>query len=310
MKTRNGLIWPGAALLALSVLCLKVTALAAEEQNPLSQDVWDDNVASLEARLRNPANLRFLNQEDEDHRNILYQTGSYRTFKLLVDRGARIRTTDTELIHHIIDTWAQSYQGMLDSEKAVEFLLAKGVDPRPPLFERQVTVLHTSMSMNSAKITEMLLKRGADPNARDVDGNTPLHYTSINFDFETPFVARKIELLLAAGGGIDARNNIGTTPLMAATHEVVGQTAIELVKHGANVNLQDEDGYTALHWACWQHNDLNMIRFLLNHGADLALKNSEGQTARDMLSQNTLLEEDQKSALKSEMDQRRNRAKK
>lgn len=45
------------------------------------------------------------------------------------------------------------------------------------------------------------------------------------------------------------------------------------------MNLQDNDGYSALHWAVHCGADLNLIKFLVNRGADVSLKNGEGRTA-------------------------------
>ena len=64
-----------------------------------------------------------------------------------------------------------------------------------------------------------------------------------------------------------------------------------LIECGANVAVNDEDGYTALHHACNSHylkcliqsgadvNPLNAVTFLTEHGANMALKDSDDYTA-------------------------------
>lgn len=285
---------------ALSFFLLLPFAQAnAENENPLLDAVVNNDFKTLDTLLARPENARFLNTADEEGHTIVYQSANFQMLKYLNDRGAAINASDTELIYNIIDGWAQSPQGMVESEKGIEFLLAKGVDPKPRLFESQINLLHASMSMNSWKITEMLVRKGVDVNGRDREGNTPMHSVSINFDFETPFVGRKIDLLLKAGADINAKNNNGTTPLMSATNTVVGQTAIELMNRGANVNLQDNDGFTALHWACWQHNDEAMIRAIVSHGASASLRTKDGKTARDYLEINSLLDEAARARLRT-----------
>jgi ankyrin repeat protein len=54
-----------------------------------------------------------------------------------------------------------------------------------------------------------------------------------------------------------------------------------LVANGADLDAQEADGITALMWAV--HNeDVGMIRVLLDLGADPNIKNSKGATALEM----------------------------
>ena len=77
------------------------------------------------------------------------------------------------------------------------------------------------------------LKAGANPNARDVDGNTPLHNAGA---FNRIEIAR---LLIESGARVDARRGLpllgmAETPLMwAAKHKSIG-TARVLLEKGAS----------------------------------------------------------------------------
>ena len=54
-----------------------------------------------------------------------------------------------------------------------------------------------------------------------------------------------------------------------------------LLKNGAQVNVQDENGQTPLHdsaFAC--HED--MVKLLVENGADTTIKNNEGKTPMDL----------------------------
>lgn len=57
---------------------------------------------------------------------------------------------------------------------------------------------------------------------------------------------RLIRSLLKRGAFIDARNDLGRTPLMEAVVEGYMSTVEELINHGANLNLRDAAGNTAL----------------------------------------------------------------
>ena len=51
-----------------------------------------------------------------------------------------------------------------------------------------------------------------------------------------------------------------------------------LLKQGANANLQNEDGYTALLIAVSSGNK-EIVQLLLENGADINIKNIDGKTA-------------------------------
>lgn len=111
---------------------------------------------------------------------------------------------------------------------------------------------------------------GADVNARDDVGRTPLHRASHAW---VPNIA--ISALLGVGADPGARDLAGSTPL----HDVAGrgwnhQVSV-LVAAGADVNARDNRGRTPLH-VTYDH---ATIRTLLRLGADPAARDSAGTAA-------------------------------
>mmetsp|Transcript_4646 Transcript_4646/g.9341 ORF Transcript_4646/g.9341 Transcript_4646/m.9341 type:complete len:135 (+) Transcript_4646:1267-1671(+) len=101
---------------------------------------------------------------------------------------------------------------------------------------------------------EMLLSRGADVNARNVDGETLLHFAA------RWGCMKVLQLVLDRGAEVDARGAEGMTPLhytlrLDEGRPVHSDAAAELLlARGADINASDEDGRTLLHvaagWGC------------------------------------------------------------
>ena len=83
-------------------------------------------------------------------------------------------------------------------------------------------LLHNAARNGHKEIVELLIAKGADVDAKDEDGWTPLHWAVVNGHEET------VELLLANGSDVNAKDNDGETPLDWAD----GEIANLLRKHG------------------------------------------------------------------------------
>ena len=72
----------------------------------------------------------------------------------------------------------------------------------------------------------------------------------------------------------------GTTLLMYGITRDIYKSVEFLLKNGANVNIQDNDGWTALHFAATALNNSEIYtKLLLDHNADVSLRDSYGNTA-------------------------------
>ena len=88
-----------------------------------------------------------------------------------------------------------------------------------------------------------------------------------------------VECLLREGADINAaKGEYKTTVLMEAA--VRGNPGVMklLLEQGANVNMADQDGWTALMGATVQGR-LGPVKLLLENGADVSAKNHNGETA-------------------------------
>lgn len=142
------------------------------------------------------------------------------------------------------------------------------------LLERGVELnLFEAAAVGEVECVQHLLD--ADPtliNAYSHDGWTPLHLASF-------FGHREVaQFLLQRGADMAARsrNATGNRPLHAALAGRRFDIARLLVRHGSNVNIQDNYGWTALHHAAYSGN-LAMVELLLANGAKRDVKDNKGQ---------------------------------
>jgi ankyrin repeat protein len=109
------------------------------------------------------------------------------------------------------------------------------------------------------------------------DGWTPLHLACF---FNHPAVA---EALILSGADVQARsrNAMQNAPLHAAAAGRSRDSVRILLEHGADVNAQQEGGWTALH-AASQNGDVEMVQLLIASGAHVRTRAANNQNALDL----------------------------
>lgn len=132
----------------------------------------------------------------------------------------------------------------------------------------------------TGKINHVIRLLARDPqlvNAYAEDGFQPLGLACFFGHYDTA------EYLIKAGALINSpsRNGLKTAPLHSATAGRYAKIVKMLLDQGADPNVREQNGYTALHAAA-QNDDVEIIHLLLLGGADLTLKGTNGKTAMDI----------------------------
>lgn len=164
----------------------------------------------------------------------------------------------------------------------VQRLAATGVD----LNRRDRTTwtpLFTAVHFNKMEIVEWLItQEGIQIDAKSADGRTALHEAARNS--MNPEI---VTLLIDAGANIEAIDkDLHHTPLhyAAAAHNINAMKV--LIEAGAKINVKNVNDRTPLHIAClnvhlYSKTNEEVVKFLIDHGADKNAKDKEGNTPWD-----------------------------
>jgi ankyrin repeat protein len=163
----------------------------------------------------------------------------------------------------------QSVQLLLDEKAKIDEEDDKGKTP-----------LHSAVSSNSSNedVIKLLYEKGADFNYKTIDyGWTILHSAA---RYSEP---DKMDLLIKYGSKIEEKNDYGNTPL----NLIIAETKMDisqrermvnmLLRLKAEVNTQDNVGYTPLHKACMT-GELSLVKILVSRGARLDIIDKESKT--------------------------------
>lgn len=108
-----------------------------------------------------------------------------------------------------------------------------------------LAAMEAALSGNMAEAIVAFDKQRADVNFTDSDGNSILHYAAIHGKVE--FINK---VLFARNAEVDIQNEAGQTPLMAVAVETGDlEVAKALIEAGADVTMEDANGFTAIDYA-------------------------------------------------------------
>jgi uncharacterized protein len=134
-------------------------------------------------------------------------------------------------------------------------------------------IFEAAASGRAQTVSEILDRDGGQAKAWSADGFTALHFAAF---FNQPTIARE---LVRRGADVAAvsMNPMEVTPLHSAAAAHATEIVRMLVESDAPVNAKQHGGWTALHAAA-DYGDEEMIKILLQHGADPLTQNDDGKT--------------------------------
>ncbi len=137
---------------------------------------------------------------------------------------------------------------------------------------RNVTPLHCAAMEGSIEAMKLLLAHGADPNARDDEGDTPLLLLLSRYSLhgnETSERAKDFAVeLIRRGVQVDVQNKDGVTPLQEAAALGFPDLVEAMLTRGVPVNQESGAGWTPLHSAV-SSGKAKCVDMLLKRGAQV-----------------------------------------
>ncbi len=211
------------------------------------------------------------------------ENNSPHTLKELIV-NARYGDDEDSLLHTLIDKNA--------TEEAINFLIEQGIDINLQN-KYGVTPLHLAVKKENIALTRSLVNAGANTNVfnRSCYGATPLHIATANGNLE-------IVKILIEQGNADINSSHkserfqGPSPIHSAIvcandkYPKRKQGCLKVTKYlikqpQFEVNAQDHDGKTALHYAV-QDGNIDVVKLLLTaQNINPFIKDNEGKTPFD-----------------------------
>ena len=228
------------------------------------------------------ARVRSMRNELDDALYKAIENGHVETVGLLMDNGAKV--------------YLPIYRAIINrrndaSIDLIKLLIEKGADINEQDDQRGETPLMTAARADirgKEQLIDFLIKSGADINITDKNGNNVM----LNFIYyeggDDYYLKTKNEkivpFLIKEGLDVNGRNSItGQTALMI-THST-NITRI-LIENGAEIEVKDFEGNTALALAAgWGALYENKIKFLMEKGAKINAVNNKGMTILQLVDQ-------------------------
>ncbi|XP_030644286.1 transient receptor potential cation channel, subfamily N, member 1 [Chanos chanos] len=237
-----------------------------EGQTPLHIAACEGDEVMLKLFYQSKANPNIADKMDRSPLHVAAEKGHTNVVEILTEKfksNVLARTKDGSTLLHIASQCGHP-------ETALTFL-KKGVPLHMPNKSGAVC-LHAAAKRGHTAVVKALLLKGAHVDATTKDGQTALHVAVQNCKPQV------VQMLLGFGAQVQLKGGKALeTPLHIAARVKEGEKVAEmLLKSGADVNAEQENGETAMHMAA-RYGSVQMLRALIEEGGDLTWRSKAGE---------------------------------
>ena len=140
--------------------------------------------------------------------------------------------------------------------------------------KNRVAILSIACQMGNVDAINVLLKAGADPTVTDAEGDTYLHY-AVREDYSN----KVIQTIINNGADVNAANENNVTALMIACEKGNVEAMNVLLNAEADPNIVDDCCDTCLQKAVRAGSNKEVLKTIINYGADVNAMNNDNRTA-------------------------------
>ena len=153
------------------------------------------------------------------------------------------------------------------------------------------SALALAVAENSAEVVEYILKKGGDIHTRDIKNNSLAYYLLNGFNpKDTAVFDAKLKLLDNQGLSMSQLQNEGNSLLHIAAKKNDLDLLKRLKPYKIDVNAKNNEGYTALHIAAMKAKNSDILKYLIEQGANKGIKTEFEETALTLANENEQLQ--------------------
>lgn len=214
--------------------------------------------------------------------NLSYRNNNIKTLTYFISKGININQADNEGYTALLN--ASAYNSL----EVVKLFAEKTKDINHTNKKGQSAL--TRSFRNIPKVISYLINKGADITVTDLKGNHLAYYLIDSYrpnkkeDFK-----EKVKILTQKGFDFTIPQKNGNT----LYHLAIDKKNIDLLKEiesfHIDINTKNNEGLTVLHKAVMTAKNLDIIKYLLQKGADKSIKTDFDETVYDLAKENEVL---------------------
>ncbi|XP_070565862.1 uncharacterized protein [Ptychodera flava] len=241
-------------------------------QSALHLAAEDNRVSSLTSLLAGSLDVNMKDQSGNTPLHLAAANDNIRIIRLLIDAGADLTIKNKS--GHTATSVA------LVNQSFETLQLLKNIESEPEEIHvikgEETSFSETKSEQNFIRLVKSLLQSGGDINAKDRDGNIPLHIATQNNWKDA------VTYLLDKEADIESFDKNAMTPFHVAA--LLDHVEIQeyFVEKGGDVNKTDLDGLSPLHFAVSGQDCVGSVSLLVDAKADTNLKDKKGKTPLHM----------------------------
>ncbi|MBV6494884.1 MAG: hypothetical protein LDLANPLL_02921 [Turneriella sp.] len=222
--------------------------------------IRNDNSEIFKNSLNEYADINYTDKVLQTPLLVAASFGNYDMVKTLLERGAFVNARDRDGYSAVF------YAAQENRVRIIDELIKYKAD-----LKRKNNFGYTPLILASARghveMVRRLINAGVDVNATADNGGTAAYWAAIK-DYD------EVVRILVAAGAIDPKNNKELV-LAARTNDVA--RAERALEANINIDLKNEDGYTALMYAV-NSGAIDVAKFLLDRKSRINLQDRDGYT--------------------------------